>query len=78
MVQADDWYEEEGYYTVYDKETSKMLFMIAHSLSEGDEYLSADNKLYEVVEVKENGFTAYAEFRRRLPYQKYRLLQKRH
>lgn len=63
MVQADDWYEEEGYYTVYDKETSKMLFMIAHSLSEGDEYLSADNKLYEVVEVKENGFTAYAEFR---------------
>lgn len=60
---ADDWYEEEGYYTIYNNETSDLLFMIAHAVAKGDEYVSGNNKLYEVVEVKENGYIGYAKFK---------------
>jgi stage II sporulation protein P len=62
-VYADDWYEEEGYYTIYNKETSDLLFMIAHAVTTGDEYVSGDNKLYEIVEVKDNGYIGYAEYK---------------
>ena len=37
--------------------------MIAHGISIGDEYLSGDNKLYEIVEVKDSGYIGYAEFK---------------
>ena len=62
-AKADDWYEEKGYYTIYIKDTSELLFMIAHGISIGDEYLSGDNKLYEIVEVKDSGYIGYAEFK---------------
>lgn len=63
MVYADDWYDEEGYFKVYVQDSSDLLFMIARSVQKGDEYVSADNKLYEVTEVKDKGYIAYAKFK---------------
>lgn len=63
IASADDWYEDGGYYTVYNEETSDLLFMIAHTVSKGDEYLSEDNKLYEIVDIRGHGYTAYAKFK---------------
>ena len=62
-VYADDWFEEEGYYTIYIKDSSELLFMIAHAVSVGDEYLSGDNKLYEITEIRDSGYIGYAEFK---------------
>lgn len=59
----DGYHEEDGYYTVYDQETDEVLFMIAMGIAEGDQYVSGDNKLYEVVEVRDQKYTAYAKYK---------------
>ncbi len=60
---ADDWYGEYGgYYKVYDSGSSKLLFETAREVTKGDQYLSGDNKLYNVVSVNKSSSLAYAEF----------------
>lgn len=49
------------YFTVYD-ENKKVLFLKGDDISEGDNYLSGDNKLYEIYLVDENTKTAKAKF----------------
>ena len=52
-----------NYYTVYADETkSKILFLKGNDVSEGDEYLSNDNKLYEIHEVDDKNKTAIAKY----------------
>ncbi|MDD3838953.1 MAG: stage II sporulation protein P [Clostridia bacterium] len=59
---ADDWFEDGyGYYTVY-KDDGKVLFMIASQVSVGDEYISGDNKSYEIYKVDDNQKEAYAKY----------------
>lgn len=63
IVLADDWYEgEEGYFTIYDQGTNEVLFMTARSVSDGDEYISGDNKLYKIIKIEDNDYIAYAEY----------------
>lgn len=53
------------YFTVYeDKEKSKVLFFKGEDVNEGDQYLSSENKLYEVTQVDEQNKTAIAKFLR--------------
>lgn len=40
-----------GYYTVID-EKGKVLLQTAHTISEGDEYIAADNSRYRIIEIK--------------------------
>lgn len=47
-----------GYYTVID-EKSKVLLQTAHTISEGDEYIAADNSRYRIIKIK--GDVAYAK-----------------
>jgi len=49
------------YFTVYD-ENKKVLFLKGDEVSVGDNYLSSDNKLYEIYSVNENEKTAKAKF----------------
>ncbi|WP_213818450.1 stage II sporulation protein P [Garciella nitratireducens] len=64
IVYADDWYEkEDGYYTIYDQTSNKVLCLIAAKVSQGDEYVSDDNKLYEVIKVKDKNHIAYAKYK---------------
>ena len=49
------------YFTVYD-EKKNVLFLKGDDVSVGDNYLSSDNKLYEIISVDENGKTAKAKF----------------
>lgn len=49
------------YFTVYDEKKS-VLFLKGDDISVGDNYLSGDNKLYEIVSVDENKKTANAKF----------------
>lgn len=44
---------EDGYYTLVDEE-GRTICRTAHEVRKGDQYLTADNKLYEVEEVKED------------------------
>lgn len=63
-VYADDWYEEkDGYYTVYNQKSDEVLCLIATKVSKGDQYVSGDNKLYEIVEVRDKDYTAYAKYK---------------
>lgn len=60
---ADDWYGDYGsYYKVYDAQSSKLLFETAREVTKGDQYLSGDNKLYNVVRINRSNRLAYAEF----------------
>ena len=49
------------YFTVYD-EKQKVLFLKGDDISVGDNYLSSENKLYEIYSVNENDKTAKARF----------------
>lgn len=44
---------DDGYFTLVDKE-GRTICRTAHEVKKGDQYLSAENKLYEVEEVKED------------------------
>ena len=49
------------YFTVYD-ESGKVLFLKGDDINVGDNYLSGDNKLYEVYSVDDSSKTAKAKF----------------
>lgn len=51
------------YFTVYD-DNGKVLFLKGDDINAGDNYLSSDNKLYEIYSVDENNKTAKAKFLR--------------
>ena len=60
---ADDWYGQYGsYFKVYDVKSSKLLFETAREVTKGDQYLSEDNKLYNIVRINTSNKLAYAEF----------------
>ena len=51
------------YFTVYEGATKdKVLFLKGDDVSVGDQYLSHDNKLYEIVSVDDNQKIAYTKF----------------
>jgi len=51
------------YYTIYaDESKSKVLFLKGDDVSQGDHYLSGDNKFYEIVKVDDKNKTAIAKF----------------
>ncbi|MCL2544999.1 MAG: stage II sporulation protein P [Clostridia bacterium] len=56
---ADDWDGNPVCYTVLD-EAGKEIFRIGGAVYEGDEYISADNKLYRVTEVDDPRMSARA------------------
>lgn len=62
-VYADDWYEDEGYFTIYIEDSKETLFMIARKVEVGDQYLSEDNKLYEVTEIDDKEYIGYAKYK---------------
>ena len=51
----------KSYFTVYD-ENEKVLFLKGDDINEGDNYLSQDNKLYEIYNVDNKTKTAKAKF----------------
>ena len=54
---------QSTYYTVYDyADKEKVVFVKGDGVNVGDEYLSADNKLYEIVSVDNKAKVGYAEF----------------
>lgn len=54
---------EKAYFTVYDyHDKDKVIFVKGDGINVGDEYLSADNKLYEIVSVDNKSKVGYAEF----------------
>ncbi|GAB6088339.1 stage II sporulation protein P [Alkaliphilus crotonatoxidans] len=62
---GDDWFEEYGgYYRVYEVKSEDLLFETAREVSKGDQYLSGDNKMYEVIRVNTKNKIAYAEFKK--------------
>ena len=54
---------EDGYYTLVDAE-GRRIARTAHEVKKGDQYLTADNKLYRVEKVEEN--TAHLRFVREI------------
>ncbi|MCC5911882.1 MAG: stage II sporulation protein P [Clostridiaceae bacterium] len=64
FVYGDDWYSQHGtYFTVYDIETNEVLFKTGREVTEGDQYLSGDNRRYEVTRVDQGRSEAFAEFK---------------
>lgn len=64
---ADDWYEaKSGYYTVQDQ-NGQILFMRSSQIQVGDEYISGDNKLYQITEVDDQARRAVAVFEQDMP-----------
>lgn len=62
-VYADEWSSKKaGYYTVFDKNSNKMLFRISWDISVNDQYLSGDNKLYKIIRVDKKNEKAYAKY----------------
>ncbi|WP_026476387.1 stage II sporulation protein P [Alkaliphilus transvaalensis] len=62
---ADDWYGQYGqHFKVYDVRNNELIFETAREVSKGDQYISNDNKMYEVIRVNTNNMTAYAEFKK--------------
>ncbi|MBM7614571.1 stage II sporulation protein P [Alkaliphilus hydrothermalis] len=60
---GDDWYEDYGsHYKVYNVKDNKLIFETARLVYKGDQYMSGDNKLYQVIRVNKDKKTAYAEF----------------
>ena len=52
-----------SYFTIYKDESKKeILFLKGNDINEGDQYLSSDNKLYEIHDVDEKSKTAIARF----------------
>ncbi len=52
------------YYTVYDADSpEKVIFVKGEGVNSGDEYVSNDNKLYEVIEVNEQEKIGKAKFK---------------
>lgn len=65
------------YYTIYaDNEKTKVLFLKGEDVSAGDNYLSGDNKLYEITEVDDKNKTAVAKFLKDEDLPKYSLKKK--
>ena len=54
---ADDWADDSALYTVCD-DSGTTIFSRCGALEAGDEYISADNTLYRIVEVSENSAVA--------------------
>ena len=53
----------KNYFTVYDySNKDKVVFVKGDGVNVGDEYLSSDNKLYEIVSVDNKAKIGYAEF----------------
>lgn len=53
----------KSYYTVYsDESKTKVLFLKGDDINQGDNYLSGDNKFYEIVSVDDKNKTAIAKF----------------
>ena len=53
----------KNYYTIYADENKKqVLFLKGDDVSNGDKYLSRDNKLYEITQVDDSEKTAVAKF----------------
>ncbi len=62
---GDDWYDQYGsHYKIYNVENSQLLFETAREVYKGDQYLSGDNKMYEVIRVNAKNKMAYAEFKK--------------
>lgn len=60
-VKAED--VAKNYFTVYDySNRDKVVFVKGDGVNVGDEYLSSDNKLYEIVSVDNKAKIGYAEF----------------
>jgi stage II sporulation protein P len=66
LIQSDGYADElqlhertEGYYTVKDEKTDEVIFATALYLFEGDQYLTQDNRLYEITKIESD--TAYAK-----------------
>ncbi|ABR49013.1 Stage II sporulation P family protein [Alkaliphilus metalliredigens QYMF] len=58
-----DAYRKPGeYFTVYNSNSDKVLFMTGIEVTRGDQYLSGDNKMYEVTRVNTSSRIAYADF----------------
>ena len=56
---------QKKYYTVYsDESKTKVLFLKGDDISQGDNYLSGDNKFYEIVSVDDKNKIAIAKFLR--------------
>lgn len=54
---------DKNYFTVYEGKTNdKILFLKGDDVNEGDQYLSHDNKLYEIINVDEEQKIAYTKF----------------
>lgn len=58
----------DGYFTVYDEKTGRKIFATARVVSVGDQYLDAQNDLYEIVRVE--GDKAYAVFKEKVDLEK--------
>ena len=62
------------YYTIYKYDNkSEILFLKGDDVSEGDMYLSGDNKLYEIVSVDDSKKVGYAKFIRDEQLPKYNI-----
>lgn len=63
ITYGDDWYDDYGsHFRVYDVKDNTLIFETAREVSKGDQYLSGDNKFYQVVRVNTKKKVAYAEF----------------
>lgn len=54
---------DNNYFTIYEGNSNdKILFLKGDDVNEGDQYLSHDNKLYEIINVDEKQKIAYTKF----------------
>jgi len=60
--------KKDGYFTVYEEGTNRIIFRTSIFVSVGDQYLDEENRLYEVTEVK--GDMAYAKFKEKVDIEK--------
>jgi stage II sporulation protein P len=66
-ARADDWYGDgSGYYTVQD-EYGQILFRFGGAVYIDDEYISGDNKRYQIVEVDDEARRAVARYVEDIP-----------
>jgi stage II sporulation protein P len=55
-------HSNKGYFEVFEKGTGNEVFATSWEVDVGDRYHSADNKMYEIVEVDQENRKAFAEF----------------
>lgn len=67
---------DEEYFTVYNADTSEVLFTKGDSVAVGDEYISADNKLYEISEIDEGARTGKAKYKENVKMPVYNIVKK--